>query len=106
MVKKKSKKETKKVIKKESKEKVQPLKKYDGPTKSFRFRNPEGHADKYNWITLQKGNSIPKEIQPILDKEEKTQKLKDRVNKLRDDLADDGKENRSIQKEKSLGKKK
>lgn len=99
MAKKKTKKETKK-------EKVPEIKKYDGPTKSFRFRNPEGHPDKYNWITLQKGDNIPKEIQPILDKEEKARKLKERVETLETDLADDGKENRSQGKKKKSPKKK
>ncbi len=67
MTKKKTKKVSKKVEKPSKKEKIPELKKYDGPTKSFRFRNPEGHADKYEWITLQKGDSIPLKIQPILD---------------------------------------
>jgi len=81
-------------------------KKYSGPRRSFRFLNPIGHADKYEWITLNKGDNIPAKIKPILDKEAGIKEQADRVEELEADLADDGKKNNSQDaKKKSPGRK-
>ena len=86
---------------------VPQLPKYDGPTRSFRSRNPMGHPDKYNWVTLRKGEGIPVEIQPILNKEAEIEKTKKRIKELEIDLLDDGKKNYSQNPEKkSPGRKK
>ncbi len=75
-------------------------KKYEGPTRTFRFINPVGHPDKYDQITLKKGDHVPNKIKPILEKEAKVQKAKDRVKELESDLLDDGKANNSKNKDK------
>lgn len=80
---------------------------FKGPTKSFRTRNPEGHPDKYNWITLKKGMVVPKEILPQIKEEEKKIKTEERIKELEEDLNDDGKRNFSKNsKKKSPGRKK
>ncbi len=96
-----TKKQSKPKAKKQSKAKVEPEnKKYEGPTRTFRFVNPIGHPDKYDQITLKKGDHVPNKIKPILEKESKLQKAKDRVEELKNDLLDDGKANNSKNKDK------
>ena len=67
--------------------------KYQGKTRSFRFRNPIGSLDKYRWITLKSGDIIPEELIPILEKEKEIEKQKQRIKDFESDLADDNKRN-------------
>ncbi len=88
------------------KSKVAPEPKFEGTTRTFRFVNPPGHADKYDQITLRDGDRIPAKVQPILDKEAGIKKQKERVKELEEDLLDDGKKNNSKNKnKKSPGRK-
>ena len=44
---------------------------FKGPTRNFKIRNPEGHADKWKWFTLKEGMKIPKEVLPQIKEEQK-----------------------------------
>ena len=80
---------------------------FKGPTRSFRFENPPGHPDKHNWITLQDGDVVPKEVIPQLKEQEKRIEIENRIKELEDDLKDDGKRNNSTNKDKKApGRKK
>ncbi len=94
---------------KKSKQKTVKVEKvlFKGPTKSFRFLNPPGHPDKWNWITLQDGDVVPKEVIPQLKEQEKRIEIEKRIKELEDDLKDDGKRNNSTNKDKKApGRKK
>ncbi len=73
---------------------------FKGPTRSFRLRNPEGHADKWKWITLKDKMVVPKEIVPQLKAEQKKVMIEKRIEELKKDLKDDGKRNFSTDKKK------
>ena len=76
------------------------MKKYTGPTKSFRFKNPKGSPDEYRWVTLKNGDVVPADIQPFLQKERDKEEVRGKVQDFVDDLADDGKRNFSNDPEK------
>ena len=101
MGKKKAKGKSKVQVKKERVSKAVEPRLFVGKTRTFRFRNPEGHADKYMHITLKDGNTVPPEVLPILEKDDKVNELNKRVKALEDDLADDGKRNFSIDESKA-----
>ncbi len=88
---------------KKAKQKIVKVEKiiFKGPTKSFRFLNPLGHPDKYNWVTLQEGNVVPKEVIPQLKEQEKKIQIEKRIQELKEDLKDDGKRNNSKNKDKN-----
>jgi len=80
---------------------------FKGPRRTFRTRNPEGHMDKYNHITLTEGMVVPKELIPRIKEEEKRAEIKERIEELETDLNDDGKRNFSKDKDKKTpGRKK
>lgn len=109
MAKRKTKKQVKRAkAPKEKKEapKVKP-REFVGKTRNFRFKNPEGHLDKWRWVTLNEGDVIPPEVLSILEKEERHEEAKRRVKALEEDLADDNKRNFSTDGNKnSPGRKK
>ena len=99
------KKQSKKEIKVEVPE-VDNRRRHVGKVRNFRFNNPEGHLDKYRWVTLNEGDVVPEDILPILEKEDREAEAKRRVKALEEDLADDGKRNFSDDKsKKSPGRK-
>ena len=73
---------------------------FKGPTRSFRLRNPPGHADKYEWTTLKEGMVVPKEFVPLVKEEQKKVQIEKRIEELAEDLKDDGKRNFSKNKDK------
>ena len=72
-----------------------------GTARNFRFNNPEGHPDKYRWVTLNEGDVVPDNILPILEREDREAEAKRRVKSLEEDLADDGKRNFSTDESKN-----
>ena len=70
--------------------------KYTGPTRNFRSAAPNGTGDRYRWVTLKPGNTIPPHIIPILEKEEAERVKVARIKNYEKDLLDDGKRNYSV----------
>ena len=55
---------------------------YKGPSRNFRLRNPQGHPDKWNWVTLKDGDVVQKEIIPQLKAEEKKTAIEKRIKEI------------------------